>query len=1109
MICRNSSATMEQTLKNIRQRAPDAEICIVDTFSNDFPTDAEIAAQHDAAAEHDALGDRSSAHAVVFFEAGVPKSHSIAKHFADKWIEWAGPQGTWNREMEYFDDAAAARNKSYEIADPGATWHLWVDLDDAFPGAEETERLLKLNGMWNPGQDNTKESVAPASAPRSLEDALRWFEKNAPEIDNIWCPYLYQHKDGKAIVWQQRERFTRNNGQWTWRGEAHEVRVPINPLYMPPKANLPTLLFVHLKKFDDSNKLYTVKRHFDVLTKKYEAQKSLSTQEWLYLVNYSQFLCPHLTPMYISKARDAANSPWDRARALMCEGSFAAENGFHLDALEAFGAATAVRPDLPDVWFEGAKAFEKSDKFDKAAEWYARGISCPVGLVESEVPPRVQQFDARMVAAAANWKHARTALNRLDMPVAYAAFERARVLAGEAAGVVSGGDKIDAESATATAKNEADGMLVMDAVRQVFNYLVRNDETEKAAALLKVVPWNQTDHPLTVNLEKFAAKMNKHYTDPAAYLDFYEHQEAIGAIFSDEDQATKGPWMPRTLWLIDQLNAWNPKARLAEFGTFDGVNLIPVLLQMPGIRATAVEAFQKAIDIMRERAVRLGVSDRLTTIHGLAGTEGDDLYDAVVAFEIIEHVPDPAIFVQNLLRRLVPGGRLFLSTPWGAYDRGDPFNLSVRDPRGHVRAMNPTDMHACVKSAGGRILTLDGYKGISGVGATMTCVVEKLEAHRPHRRTQSVTFAIAGSLWDWNATHVHETGIGASEETIVYLGEKLAETRDVAVYGQIPEVSGVLDEETRAGVAYWPRERFRRIDPDSKVVVSRAPGLGRVLEEHIEKPLSKILWLQDSYYPNLDKFVGDYEKIVVLSNWHRDIMHANHQVPMEKMEIIGNFLLEHQFRVASPPARVPHRFIYASSPDRGLIPLLRMWPEIRRRLPDAELHIFYGWAGAQKLSGVSLEWVTRYKKIRAEYLSLCHQPGITDHGRVNHTQNALELMKSAAYLYPGDDRPDNYGAFGETGCLNAIKARAAGCVMVCTPASALLETAKCDWTQYVPLSPYKMTESGVTVYEANFVDAVEAAVEVSEADRKLMSEEAIEQWRLEAIYPKWTKLLGG
>jgi len=42
----------------------------------------------------------------------------------------------------------------------------------------------------------------------------------------------------------------------------------------------------------------------------------------------------------------------------------------------------------------------------------------------------------------------------------------------------------------------------------------------------------------------------------------------------------------------------------------------------------------------------------------------DHAFDCIIAAEVIEHVPDPALFVQHLLRILKPGGKLIITTPY-------------------------------------------------------------------------------------------------------------------------------------------------------------------------------------------------------------------------------------------------------------------------------------------------------------------------------------------------------------------------------------------------------------------------------------------------------------
>ncbi len=62
--------------------------------------------------------------------------------------------------------------------------------------------------------------------------------------------------------------------------------------------------------------------------------------------------------------------------------------------------------------------------------------------------------------------------------------------------------------------------------------------------------------------------------------------------------------------------------------------------------------------------------------------------DCIIASEIMEHVPDPALFVEKLLHVLKPGGKLIITTP---YDEKIQYHLCVHCNR-------PTPAHAHLHS---------------------------------------------------------------------------------------------------------------------------------------------------------------------------------------------------------------------------------------------------------------------------------------------------------------------------------------------------------------------------------------------------------------------------
>jgi glycosyltransferase involved in cell wall biosynthesis len=135
-------------------------------------------------------------------------------------------------------------------------------------------------------------------------------------------------------------------------------------------------------------------------------------------------------------------------------------------------------------------------------------------------------------------------------------------------------------------------------------------------------------------------------------------------------------------------------------------------------------------------------------------------------------------------------------------------------------------------------------------------------------------------------------------------------------------------------------------------------------------------------------------------------------------------------RFAGSEERRSFRFIYSSSPDRGLDTLLELFPRIRERLPEAELHIFYGFENWDRALGMRVDrdaeaWRDR---IRAAM----QQPGVFFRGRVGQRELAREMMRSDIWFYPT--------RFEETYCITALEAQMAGALCVASDLGALRTT---------------------------------------------------------------------
>jgi glycosyltransferase involved in cell wall biosynthesis len=366
-----------------------------------------------------------------------------------------------------------------------------------------------------------------------------------------------------------------------------------------------------------------------------------------------------------------------------------------------------------------------------------------------------------------------------------------------------------------------------------------------------------------------------------------------------------------------------------------------------------------------------------------------------------------------------------------------------------------------------------------------------------------ISFIIPSALWDWNASHVHATGIGASEKTIVFLAEELARRgHDTEAFGPVNE------EEVYASVGWWKREKARWITPSANVVVSRAPGFYKgAVAPALLRPLERkpVLWLQDAYYPDLNaSTIDDYRAVVVLTKWHQQALAEFSKVDPARFTVIENFIVpEHFGRDAggakkpglSFPARDPFKFVYASSPDRGLLPLMRLWPKIVERYPKATLHIFYGWEGAAKLAVGNPAWATRYRAIRGEFDKLRKAPGIVERGRVNHVTLAQEMLSAGIWCYPCVD-------FSESGCAAAAEARSAGCALITTTVAALTETARCPTTQFVDL-----VNGDTEAFNAGLLAAIDNAVVMEDDARAAQAQAAVKHFALDRIADSWETVL--
>lgn len=122
--------------------------------------------------------------------------------------------------------------------------------------------------------------------------------------------------------------------------------------------------------------------------------------------------------------------------------------------------------------------------------------------------------------------------------------------------------------------------------------------------------------------------------------------------------------------------------------------------------------------------------------------------------------------------------------------------------------------------------------------------------------------------------------------------------------------------------------------------------------------------------------------------------------------------------------------VYGSSYDRGLEHLLKMWPDILKEVPDAQLRIFYGW----ELFDLGYTDNPERMAWKEKMNKLMDQKGITHLGRISHGACEEEMKNAGIWAYPTH--------FGEISCITAMRAQANGAFPVVIGYAALKETVK-------------------------------------------------------------------
>lgn len=433
------------------------------------------------------------------------------------------------------------------------------------------------------------------------------------------------------------------------------------------------------------------------------------------------------------------------------------------------------------------------------------------------------------------------------------------------------------------------------------------------------------------------------------------------------------------------------------------------------LRIDGIELNEHGVEIFNRRLQERGINGicRVGAAEDAPELFPPKSYDAVIAYELIEHVPDVERFLDACEAMLTENGRVYISTPDGTFGEG-------QNPH-HLRVYRIVDLADLLRRRGDIQAMGVGEDTISIVSYTPWRVLEPM---LPHSRGDVAIFAGAG--WKtWSPLDPElPGGLGGSETAAVRLGEALTRL------GYIVTTYGEVDPGLYGQVIYRHHSAFDPSTPRDALIVSRTPQMA----DRYMQAGRRLLWMHDTDYgPELTPARAlQFEDVMVLSKWQRDYVQQVYPFLKGKLSITGNGITPEYFEGDAPP-RNPRRAIYSSSPDRGLDLLLEWWPKVRERVPDAELAYCYAdvyQAVAQRRPEIAA--------FHAKIEKLAKQPGVVNLGALSQRELADQMRMCGVWLAPSwtgwiDQR------FNETFCIGAVEAAAAGCRLVVSDWGALPE----------------------------------------------------------------------
>jgi glycosyltransferase involved in cell wall biosynthesis/2-polyprenyl-3-methyl-5-hydroxy-6-metoxy-1,4-benzoquinol methylase len=637
-------------------------------------------------------------------------------------------------------------------------------------------------------------------------------------------------------------------------------------------------------------------------------------------------------------------------------------------------------------------------------------------------------------------------------------------------------------------------------VIMVWKQFMLHDEVLSAISFLENAPYNVRHSFIT---EK-ALKLTK---DSLSWFD--NHESFVKANAPEDVSVESGCPIPgKLIWSeghrFDLIaNHLPPNSTLVDFGSMDGcfVNRYGLL----GHKCVGLDACESSVALANKKAAEFNTGAKFvsTYFQESEGKVENNYFEYATSSDTYEHLKDP---VNDMLipakSMLKDDGKFLLVTPYGSWMRGNykewahPWNWTKDGtswlhpmPRRHVVAPTQFSVAKHLRDAGYWVkdcyadLCDSSFANVKGQGNIFAEAWKKLPAG--YDSGLDIVVFVGDGVEDWTPQTVKKTGIGGSELMAMEMSKRLvALGHKVRVYNKCGEHGeGIYD-----GVEYRKTEKYQDLECDVLIVSRKANMLA---DQFNVKAKVKTLWVHDvCAISATNEVLLKADKILALSEWHKQNIVTVHNVHPDHVVKTRNGIDISRFENKNIQ-RDRFKCVNSSSPDRSWPILLTVWPEIKKQVPEATLHLYYGfknWEYSAQWDKGQQDLIVFLKNQIQEMAPL----GVVYHDRVSQDELANEFLSAGCWLYPT--------WFTETSCISAMEAQLAGLRIVTSPIAALNETVG----ERGVMIPGAWTDED---YKRGFIKNTVAALKYeSNDDRHLVQQYAKNNFSLDSLANDWDKM---